>query len=186
MMCALQRPLTYEDLLDAPDDGKRREIVGGELIVNPAPTPDHQRALRSFFRELDAYIVREACGEAFFAPIDVLLNRFNIVQPDLAFVSRDQANALITDRGIEGAPTLIAEVVSPGSSGIDRVRKMALYAEAGVREYWIVDPRRRLLEAFELVGDGFEAILPGTHGAIASRVLPGLAIDPAVVFADLF
>lgn len=92
-MIALQRPLTYADLVKIPDDGMRREIIGGELIVNPAPTTGHQRVVGYLYRLLSAY-ADDRGGEAFFAPVDVLLGRFNVVQPDLIFLSAAQPRVL--------------------------------------------------------------------------------------------
>lgn len=183
-MSALQRPLTYDDLLEMPDDGMRREVIGGELIVNPAPTPDHQRVLRSIFRLVDAHVEHTGTGETFFAPIDVLLGRFNVVQPDLVVIARNQGG-VVTSRGIEGPPILVVEVISPRSSGIDHVRKMALYASAGVREYWLVDPEGQSLQIYTLDGDDLVAIQPDIRGVFASVVLAGLSVDPADLFSGL-
>jgi Uma2 family endonuclease len=184
-MNALQRPLTYDDLLDMPDDGQRREVIGGELIVNPAPTPGHQRVARRLFRLIDDYAMRTGAGEAFFAPVDVLLGRFDTVQPDLVFLSSNQPRVSDSVRGIEVAPDLVVEVLSLGTAGMDRVRKMALYANAGVREYWLADPAERTLVVHFLVDGVYVSAGEDEDGQIASRVLPGLRIEPGEVFADL-
>jgi Uma2 family endonuclease len=86
-MIATLRPLTYDDLLQMPDDGQRYEIIGGELIVNPAPTSGHQRVLGRLYRLIDDHVRRSDAGEVFIAPFDVLLGHFDAVEPDLLFLS---------------------------------------------------------------------------------------------------
>ncbi len=179
------RPLTYDDLSLMPDDGLRREIIGGELIVTPAPSPGHQRVLRSLFRLIDDHVQRTSMGEVFFAPVDVLLSRFNVVEPDLVYPSSERGRVADRAKGIEITPDLVVEVISPSSGGTDRVRKMALYASAGVAEYWIADPATRLLDLYALQGDDYVAIPSENDGSIASRVLAGFRVDPAAVFAVL-
>lgn len=124
-MSAAPRPLTYEDLLETPDDGNRYEILGGELIVSPAPTPMHQRVLARLFRLIDRFVQDKNAGELFFAPLDVRFDPHDIVEPDLLFIRRERLD-IIDEKLIEGAPDLVVEVLSPSSRGRDRVRKMAL------------------------------------------------------------
>ncbi len=80
---------------------------------------------------------------------------------------------------------MVVEIISPSSRQTDRVKKMALYARAGVPEYWIADPERRMLVINILQGEDYVPVAPGTDGLIASLTLAGLRVDPAVVFADL-
>lgn len=178
------RPLTYDDLREIPDDGMRREIIGGELIVHPAPTTGHQRVAGYLYRLICAY-ADEHGGEAFFASVDVLLGRFNVVQPDLIFLSAEQPRVPSEQQAIERAPDLVVEVLSPSTKGTDRVRKMALYASSGIREYWIADPDPRTLVIHVLDDEEYVAVQPDADGSIASRQLPGLRVDPAAVFAGL-
>jgi Uma2 family endonuclease len=87
-----------------------------------------------------------------FAPLDVIVTDANIVQPDLIYLDHERMSRS-TRRGIEGAPTLLVEVLSPGTTGVDRNVRRALYARQGVPFYWIVDPEARTLEAFRADGD---------------------------------
>jgi len=114
-----------------------------------------------------------------------LLGRFNVVQPDLVFLSSERGRVADGQKGIEIPPDLVVEVVSPSSGGIDRVRKMALYASAGIPEYWIADPGTRSLDLYALDGDHYVAIKPENDGRLASRVLARFRVDPTEVFAVL-
>jgi len=144
--------LGYRDYAALPDDGRRYEILDGELSVTPAPSLDHQIILANLFRILDAHVRARNLGIVLFAPLDVILADANIVQPDLVFLDHERMSRS-SRRGIEGAPTLLAEVLSPGTTGVDRNVKRALYARQGVPFYWIVDPEARTLEAFRADGD---------------------------------
>ncbi|MGQ0570061.1 MAG: Uma2 family endonuclease [Armatimonadota bacterium] len=141
--------LNYKDYETLPHDGKRYEIHEGGLSVTPAPSPQHQRILRELFRILDAHVRSRDLGEVFFAPIDVILSDISIVQPDLVYLATDRRR-LVSSRGIEGAPSLLVEILSPSTAHIDRHAKLQLYASHGVPDYWIVDGEARSIEAYSL------------------------------------
>jgi Uma2 family endonuclease len=144
--------LGYRDYAALPNDGRRYEILDGELSVTPAPSVDHQIVLANLFRILDAHVRARNLGIVLFAPLDIILTDANIVQPDLIYLDHERMSRS-SRRGIEGAPTLLVEVLSPGTTGVDRNVKRALYARQGVPFYWIVDPEARTLEAFRADGD---------------------------------
>ena len=140
--------LTYEDYVGLPDDGRRYEILHGELEVSPAPNPRHQGVSGSLLLVLLAHAREHGLGRVYSAPIDVILARDSIVQPDLVFVAAGR-ESIVTERAIEGPPDLAIEILSPWSDQRDRVAKAELYARYGVRHYWIVDPEARTLEMYE-------------------------------------
>ena len=109
----------------------------------------------------------------FVAPTDCILSNVTVVQPDVLYIAADRL-AIISDRGIEGAPTLVVEVLSPSTAHLDRDRKMKLYAEHGVPFYWIVDPESRSVEAYTLTGTAY---------ALAGRVIGETGALPP--FSDL-
>jgi Uma2 family endonuclease len=183
-MIASQRPLTYADLLDMPDDGVRREVIGGELRMPPAPTAGHQEVVGNLHIILRTYALSFG-GRVLLAPFDVLLGHFDIVQPDLLFLSVGRERIPSDQHAVEGPPDLVVEVISPGTGWVDRTRKMALYATFRVPEYWIADPLRRVIVVNVLDGEEFVAVEPDEDGLITSRMLPGLRVDPAEVFAGL-
>ena len=141
--------LTYDDYCAIPEDGRRYELHDGEISVTPSPNISHHRAQRALYDLLGFHVARRGSGELFFAPVDVILDRSTVVQPDIAFVESSRA-AIVTARAIEGPPRLVIEVLSPSNSRVDRVTKFALYARFGVPHYWIVDPVARTIESFSL------------------------------------
>ena len=170
--------LTYEDYAALPDDGRRYEIHDGELSVTPAPGTNHQRVSRNLYDVLGAYVKTQGLGEVLYAPVDVILANTTIVQPDLIFVAPAHASR-VSRRGIEGAPTLAVEILSPSTTTIDRSRKLQLYARYGVPYYWIVDPEARTLEAYELT-DGVYRLVTRAAGAASVSLppFPDLAFVP--------
>jgi Uma2 family endonuclease len=166
-----------DDIWDAPDDDKRYEVIDGKLYVTPAPVWRHQRGLGKLYWPIAQYVYGRQLGEVVTAPVGVVLDDENGVQPDLVYVSRDRQD-IISERGIEGAPDLVVEVLSPGTQGRDRGIKMRRYALAGIPHYWIVDPATITLEAYRLGPRGYELL--GRHGpgtVFHPELFPGLEIS---------
>jgi Uma2 family endonuclease len=125
---------TVDDLDDLPDDGLRYELVDGVLLVSPAPSAAHQRAVKQLFRLLDPLV--PSGMEVFFAPFDYRPTRVRSVQPDLLVA----ASADVEPWGISAPLLLVVEVLSPGSRVTDLATKRQVYEESGVGAYWLVDP----------------------------------------------
>ena len=149
------------DIWDAPDDGKIYEVIEGELFMSPPPLWWHQRGLGKLYLFVGTHVYSHHLGEVVTAPIGVVLDEENGLEPDLVYVSRERAH-IISRRGVEGAPDLVVEVLSPGTQARDRGIKMRRYAASGVPHYWIVDPVAQTLEAYRLGPTGYE--LTGTYG----------------------
>ena len=128
---------TYEDYMRTPDD-IRYELLDGELILSPSARTAHQRASRKISYLLITFVEQNELGEVFIAAYDVVLDDFNVVQPDILFVSSERAS-IITDLNIQGAPDLVIEILSPSTARRDRTQKRDLYARRGVPEYWLAD-----------------------------------------------
>src|SRR5262245_60560815 len=141
--------LTYEDYAALPDDGRRYELHEGELSVTPAPGTSHQDVVGNLFVILRGHVNTNRLGRVFGSPVDCILENITIVQPDVVFVDTTR-RSLISERGVEGAPTLAVEIISPSTGAIDRRRKLQLYARYAVPYYWIVDPPARTIEAHAL------------------------------------
>ena len=119
-----------------------------------------------------------------FAPFDVILSDVSIVQPDIVFTEQRRVDSVVSSRGIEGAPTLAVEVLSPSSVTHDQVRKLDLYRRHGLAFFWIADPEARTLEAFRL--DGARYVLAGVLRANMPTALPpfpDLVLDPVAIWA---
>jgi Uma2 family endonuclease len=176
---------TYEDYCLLPDDGRRYEVIRGNLYVTPAPTVDHQRVVGRLFRHLDRFVEEHGLGEILTAPFDVLLPRgiATPVEPDLMFFRRGN-EPKAGSANFQGVPDLVVEVLSPGTRRRDTTIKLAAYRDAGVPEVWLADPQNRTL-AVHGPGEGgsfAELARAGDGESIASRVLPGLEVAVRDVF----
>jgi Uma2 family endonuclease len=171
--------LTYRDYEALPADGRRYELHDGELSVTPAPGTRHQRVSSALNSILKAYVTSHRLGEVLYAPIDLILADTTVVQPDLVYLEPTRAH-LVSDRGIEGPPTLVIEILSPSTTTIDRSRKHQLYADHGIPYYWLVDPENRTVEALGLDA-GRYALLARASGAgsVALPPFPELTFTPA-------
>jgi Uma2 family endonuclease len=178
------RTWTYDDLFSLPDEGKRYEIIEGDLYEIPAPGWEHVTVVMNLIKLLGA-IVEALGGRLATAPADVCFEGVDPVQPDI-MVTLPGWTGKVRRRGLQGAPDLLVEVLSPSSRGHDTFTKRALYARAGVREYWIVDPSNRTLEILTLDRDALHTrqIAVGDEIAI-SPLLDGFAVPLAAVFARL-
>jgi Uma2 family endonuclease len=174
--------LTYKEYEALPADGRRYEIHDGELSVTPAPTPRHQRVLANLFDVLRQHVNSRSLGEAFLSPLDVILDDTTIVQPDLVYLDPTRLG-LVSDRGIEGPPTLVVEILSPTTTIIDRSTKHQLYRRYGVPYYWIVDPGARTLEAYVL-DEGRYRLETRAFGSapVSLPPFPELALVPAALW----
>jgi len=133
---------TVKDYLQL-EEGLLAQLIEGNLIMSPAPTTIHQRTLRELYDALKISLD----GELFFSPVDLYIDDKNVLQPDLVYISREKIS-IITERGIEGVPDVVVEVISPSNSFIDRNAKRKKYLDFGVKEYWIVDPANKTLEIY--------------------------------------
>jgi len=145
--------LTYEDISSLPDDGRRYEIIEGELYEMPSPGSAHPFVIAALIRLLIP-LVENLGGRWCTAPVDVFIPGATPVQPDI-LVILPGGPVQVVPRGIEGAPDLLIEVLSPSNRGHDLLTKRSLYARAGVREYWLVDPDARTIEILTLDHDAF-------------------------------
>ena len=176
----LRRKLDYSDLVTTPNDGKRYELVQGDLLVTPSPSPLHQRVSRRLLHQLEHYFHDRSLGEVFYAPIDVILTNNDVLVPDLVVVSEPR---FVTKRGIEGPPLLVVEILSPSTRKVDRGTKAQRYAELGVEHYWIVDPASKRVECHRLSGRAFRPVIDAEREAkLAHPDWDGLVIDLAALW----
>jgi Uma2 family endonuclease len=176
--------LTWTDYLGLPDDGRHYELIDGELIVNPAPAPRHQRIVRTFITRLDRYFEEQGGGEVIGSPIDVVLDSENVVEPDVIVIKSDRAS-IVDEKNVQGAPNIVIEVLSAGTRRKDEVSKRRLYEQSGVDEYWIADPDADLVKLYCRTGAGFvlAAEVSADRGeAVTSPLLPGFSLDVRDIF----
>jgi Uma2 family endonuclease len=184
---ALTKPAgtwTYDDLFSLPDDGRRYEIIEGALYEMPAANIDHATVIMNLIALL-LPMVSSAGGRLFTAPLDVFFPGADPVQPDLIAILPGWQGTL-PKRGIHGAPDLLIEVLSPSNRGHDLLTKRALYARAGVREYWIVDPEARTLEILTLDRDALHLAEVASGEAVpVSPLLGSLAVTADALFPEI-
>lgn len=174
---------TYADYLRLPDDGKRYEIIKGVLYVANAPSYEHQYTVGEVAFALRLFVKQQHSGVVLEAPFEVhLAENTKPVQPDVLFIRAARQPAAGT-QVFEGIPDLVVEVISPSSIRLDRTVKFDAYEQAGVPEYWIVDPKARLVEVYTLAR-GEYALLGQYTGdeMVTSNVLAGLQIKASALF----
>lgn len=180
-----EQPATYDMYAAMPDDGHRYEIIDGVMeMMSPGPSTSHQSICRDLM-----FILMQSCKTdyiIFTSPIDVILSQTNVVQPDVLMIHRSRSH-IVSKRGIEGAPDLVVEILSPGSRRRDKRLKMRAYEAHGVPEYWIIDPDARTLEQYVLsIDDGYQLcdVFEGDD-KVASDKLPCVSFSIDDIFHDM-
>jgi Uma2 family endonuclease len=170
--------LTYDDFVHFPDDGKRHELIDGEHYVTPSPSRRHQQIVRELLGHIWSYLKHHPTGEIFGAPFDVVFSDFDVVEPDLLFVSAERTKVL-TEKNVQGAPDLVVEVGSPSTRRRDERTKLQLYERFGVQEYWVVDPDLDALKVYRLVEGRYQRAAELTlaaHDVLTTPLMPGLEL----------
>ncbi len=176
---------TYEDYKNLPEsETKRYELIEGELLMIPSPTFEHQDVSANLAFALAKFVREHKLGKVLNAPLDVVLDDENVVQPDIIFISKARSH-IIHKEAIKGAPDLVVEILSPSTSERDRTMKKKLYARARVTEYWLVDPESKTIEILKLGETGFERVaLYNKDETLTSPMLPRLQIPLTEVFSS--
>ncbi len=186
MVAAPLHRATLADLDQTPDDGRRYEIIDGDLIVSASPSLRHQSTVMEIAYELRTWVRQHELGVVVPSPFDIVVDqhpeRTTVVQPDVVFISSVKLAGMDPDNRFQGIPDLVVEVISPTSQGYDSVTKLLRYLRAAVPEYWLVDPRAETFIVMRVEGDAYVPVEPDAQGRLASVVLPGLVIDPAAIF----
>lgn len=150
MDAAVAEKLYTTDDIYALPEGERAELMDGQIYYMAAPNTRHQRIIGDFYLKIRQYIdSKNGDCEVFPAPFAVFINKDkrNYVEPDISVICDPDK---ITEKGCEGAPDWIIEVVSPSSRTMDYYRKLLKYQNSGVREYWIVDPEREVVIVYDM------------------------------------
>jgi Uma2 family endonuclease len=182
MPLAKEQPrYTYTDYLEWNED-ERYEIIDGEAYMQAAPSRIHQEISGNLYYALRSFLEGKPC-KVYAAPFSVRLfpmedeSDDTVVEPDITVVCD---SAKLDDRGCKGPPDMAIEIVSPSTARHDRIVKFNKYREAGVQEYWIVDPEERAIFAYILKNGEYTAAV--YEDAAPSTVLPGCTIDLSSIF----
>ena len=176
---------TYADYCKWDDDERWELIDGVPYAMSPAPPTAHQRVIGRLYRRLTEFLDDKPC-EAFIAPFDVRLNGAgddddDVVQPDIVVIC-DRSK--IDDKGCNGAPDMIIEIISPSTARRDKAVKFNKYQNAGVLEYWIVDPVDKTVLVYILDNGRYYAAAHAETAAVPVHVLEGCVISLSDVFAE--
>jgi Uma2 family endonuclease len=176
--------LTYDDFVHFPDDGLRHELIDGEHYVTASPNLRHQRILSTLYYLIRSRIETHPVGEVFLSPLDVVFSRFDVVEPDLLYVSRERAH-ILTPHNVQGTPDLVIEIGSPSTRQRDDTVKRQLYERAGVPEYWFADPDRDVIRVYRRTDNRFAGVLELSRereDTLTTPLLPGLELQLTRIF----
>lgn len=166
---------TREDLDAMPEDGRRYELLDGAIIMSPSPGLSHQRIGLRIWRMLDD-VTRDTAFEAVAAPWDVEFG-LSVLEPDVVVARTDAMH----ERGIHGVPVLVVEVASPSTRRLDITAKFSVYEQAGVQQYWLVDPLVPETRVLELHGETYVEVAHPSGEAMIEElrvVADGLLVEP--------
>jgi Uma2 family endonuclease len=179
--------LTYDDLLLLPDDGLRHELIDGEHYVTAAPSVRHQIISGNMHALIRAWLDDHPLGRVLYAPFDIVFTQFDVVEPDLLYLSRAREEAILTPANAQGAPELVVEIGSPSTRKRDETIKKHLYERAGVDEYWFIDPEIDVVRVYRRADGAFGPVaeLSLERGdVLTTPLLPGLELHLAAVFKE--
>ena len=181
------RKATYEEFLELTKEEtlERYEYIDGEIFLQASPKVDHQYALSELHVVFHHFLSKKPC-EVFMAPFDIRISRrtgdINVVQPDLLVIC-DLKENLGTDGYYHGVPDLVVEILAEGTKRNDLLKKLNLYLEGGVKEYWMVDPKSKQVTIYHFVdGDIGEHITFSSPHKATSFLFPELTIDLSTIF----
>src|SRR6266478_7109534 len=178
--------ITRYDYEGMPEGPPYYQVVEGDLIMSPSPATYHQIIAGRIHFLILRFLERKPIGEVFIAPLDVFLTDVNIYQPDVVFVS-NRRRPMITEHGIEGAPDLVVEILSPGTARFDKGSKRKIYGRTGVTELWLVDPVARLIHIYHLAKNTETPAMTHSEKAVfTSPLLPGLRLRTSSIFKSPF
>ena len=175
---------TYADYALLPE-GAPYQLIGGKLVMTPAPTTHHQAISTRLLGEFLFFMAGKDLGMIYHAPIDVYFGEKETYQPDIIFIARDRFH-IIEAAMINGAPDLVVEILSPSTGYYDLKKKARTYARHGVREYWVADPEDKSIEVYKGQEEKFTLNQRiEEEGQIKSLVLDGLEVEVRDVFVQI-
>ena len=162
-------PRTIREVYDALPEGTPAQLIENQLVMSPSPTDNHQKVLNRINFLILKYLESNPIGELRIAPYDVHLDDENVFQPDIIFIKNENLSK-IEQNGFHGAPSLVIELLSPGTARYDRFQKKVVYERSGVQEYWIVDPDTKNVNGYFLE-EGRYGDPVNNVGLISSKLL---------------
>ena len=179
--------LTYDDFVLFPDDGQRHELIDGEHYVTPSPHTKHQAVLGNLYFLIRGHLETQPSGRVFMAPFDIVFTHFDVVEPDLLYMSHERAADILTPEHVRGTPELVVEIGSPSTRKRDETLKRRLYERTGVQEYWFVDPDVDAVRIYRRAGDHFVRAIEFTleaNDVLITPLLSGLEMSLSRIFSE--
>ena len=179
--------LTYDDFVLFPDDGMRHELIDGEHYVTPSPNTKHQVVVGNLHLLIGNWLRANRIGRVMLSPFDVVFTKFDVVEPDLLYLSNDRAAQVLTAANVQGVPELVVEIGSPSTRKRDETIKRRLYERAGVSEYWVVDPELDVVRIYRAGAGGYEKPVELSREAgdvLSTPLLPGLHLPLVLIFQE--
>jgi Uma2 family endonuclease len=181
MVAVKEKAATIKEYRELPQ-GSPYQLIEGDLVMTPAPTPRHQRISSRLYKRIEAFVDKNSAGSLYYSPIDIYLEEANAYQPDLVFISKERQE-IIKEDAIYGAPDLVVEILSPSTAYYDLRKKFRVYERCGVKEYWIVDPEMLSIEIYRNEKGRFvQTARAEGEGEVESAVLQSLKVAAADIF----
>ena len=162
-------PKSMLEVWESLPEGTLCQLINNKLIMSPAPLDIHQVVVGEIYAEILFYLRKNKIGQVRIAPYDVQFSGQNILQPDILFIKNENLHK-IESKGLFGSPDMIIEILSPSTSQLDFEEKKLVYERFGVQEYFIIDPTSKMVYAFFLNKNEYEA-QEITEGKIKSVLL---------------
>lgn len=174
---------TETDYFKLPESSRVVELTDGEIVIMPPPSFRHQQISARLFTALQRFVAAELLGDVVYAPVAVRLWPGKIREPDILYYASEHRDRI--GETVSGPPDLAVEVISPATRRTDRHDKFYEYAQAGIAEYWLVDPEAETTEVFALDDGVYTLLVKAGPGALAySKILAGFQIASEVLFSE--
>ena len=161
-------PKTMFEVFESLPEGTLAQLINNQLVMSPAPSDTHQKVLMDISNRIYNFLEKNPIGVLRIAPYDVYFDRQNAFQPDIVFIVNER-KTLIRENGLQGAPDLAIEILSPNTGKYDLEDKMEVYAANGVKEYWIVEPHEKRAKGYWLVKDEYH-LFAEEEGVLNSKL----------------
>lgn len=181
----VQKRYSLQDFENLPEGPPYYELINNRLVEEPSPEIPHQRASLALTVKMYTFVEERALGLVLEAPMDVELDEDNVFQPDILFISNERLGIILDGRKIKGAPDLVVEIISSNKK-YDQEEKRYVYELYDVREFWLLDPKKKIVEVFENVRKEFVSRQKAYAGdRVQSGILPGFEVDVDYLFRPI-
>ncbi|CAN5462204.1 Uma2 family endonuclease [soil metagenome] len=162
-------PRTMLEVFNGLPEGTMAQLIENNIVISPALLDRHQVITGEIYSEILRHVKNKKLGQVRIAPYDVYLERKNVYQPDICFISAENQH-LIKENGLHGAPDLVIEILSPGTARYDMYDKKDVYERTGVKELWLIDPADKRATGYWLTNGEYQEFFKG-NGVIELKLI---------------